>query len=73
MVDPFDLLLMALAAVSWATRDLKATVVISTMVALSTALRFTQEHRSSRAAESLQALVGNTATVLRQTQREVPL
>jgi Mg2+-importing ATPase len=73
VVDPFNLLLMALAAVSWATRDLKATVVISTMVALSTALRFTQEHRSSRAAESLQSLVGNTATVLRQTQREIPL
>jgi Mg2+-importing ATPase len=52
-LDPFNLLLTALAAVSWATHDLKATVVISTMVALSTALRFVQEHRSSRAAESL--------------------
>ncbi|MFM8768358.1 MAG: cation-transporting P-type ATPase, partial [Rubrivivax sp.] len=63
-LDPFNLLLTALAAVSWATHDLKATVVISSMVGLSTALRFVQEHRSSRAAEALQALVSNTATVL---------
>jgi P-type Mg2+ transporter len=72
-LDPFNLLLTALAAVSWATHDLKATVVISTMVALSTALRFVQEHRSSRAAESLKALVSNTATVMRQGRREVPI
>jgi Mg2+-importing ATPase len=72
-LDPFNLLLTALAAVSWATHDLKATVVISTMVALSTALRFVQEHRSSRSAESLKALVSNTATVMRQGRREVPI
>ena len=72
-LDPFNLLLTALAGVSWATHDLKATVVISTMVALSTALRFVQEHRSSRAAESLKALVSNTATVMRQERREVPI
>ena len=72
-LDPFNLLLTALAGVSWATHDLKATVVISTMVALSTALRFVQEHRSSRAAESLKALVSNTATVMRQGRREVPI
>ena len=72
-LDPFNLLLTELAAVSWATHDLKATVVISTMVALSTALRFVQEHRSSRSAESLKALVSNTATVMRQGRREVPI
>jgi Mg2+-importing ATPase len=72
-LDPFNLLLTALAAVSWATHDLKATVVIGTMVTLSTALRFAQEHRSSRAAESLKALVSNTATVMRQGRREVPI
>ena len=72
-LDPFNLLLTALAGVSWATHDLKATVVISTMVALSTALRFVQEHRASRAAESLKALVSNTATVMRQGRRKVPI
>jgi Mg2+-importing ATPase len=72
-LDPFNLLLTALAAVSWATHDLKATVVIGTMVTLSTALRFAQEHRSSRAAESLKALVSNTATVMRQGRLELPI
>jgi Mg2+-importing ATPase len=72
-LDPFNLLLTALAAVSWATNDLKATTVIGTMVTLSTALRFAQEHRSSRAAESLKALVSNTATVMRQGRLEVPI
>jgi Mg2+-importing ATPase len=72
-LDPFNLLLTGLAAVSWATHDLKATVVIGTMVTLSAALRFAQEHRSSRAAESLKALVSNTATVMRQGRLELPI
>ena len=70
-LDPFNLLLTALGTISWATHDLKATVVIGTMVALSTALRFVQEHRSSKAAERLKNLVSNTATVLRQLPLEV--
>ncbi len=71
--DPFNLLLTLLAVVSYLTEDAKATVVIALMVALSTTIRFVQEQRSSRAAESLKALVGNTATVLRQGPRELPL
>ena len=72
-LDPFNLLLSALAAVSWATHDLKAATVIGLMVVLSTAIRFVQEHRSVRAAESLKRMVGNTATVLRQSAGEVPV
>ncbi len=63
--NPFNLLLTALAALSWLTQDAKATIVIGAMVALSTVIRFVQEGRSNRAAASLKALVGNTATVLR--------
>lgn len=63
--NPFNLLLTLLAAVSWLTDDSKATVVIGSMVALSTVIRFVQEARSSRAAEALKALVSNTATVWR--------
>ncbi len=65
--DPFNLLLTALAIVSWLTEDARATVVIGVMVVLSTGIRFVQERRSNRAAESLKAMVGNTATVLRRT------
>ncbi len=64
--DPFNLLLTALAIVSWLTEDARATVVIGVMVVLSTGIRFVQERRSNRAAESLKAMVGNTATVLRR-------
>jgi len=64
--DPFNLLLTALALVSYLSADTKATVVIGVMVALSTLIRFVQEGRSRRAAESLKAMVGNTATVIRR-------
>jgi len=64
--DPFNLLLTALACISYLGADLKATVVIATMVLLSTLIRFVQEGRSHRAARGLKALVGNTATVLRR-------
>ncbi|MGE8209347.1 MAG: magnesium-translocating P-type ATPase [Stenotrophomonas rhizophila] len=64
--NPFNLLLTLLAVVSWLTEDVKATVVIGTMVVLSTLIRFVQEGRSNRAAERLKALVGNNARVLRR-------
>ena len=63
--NPFNLLLTLLAAVSYATDDMKATVVISAMVLLSTVLRFVQESRSSKAADALKAMVSNQATVMR--------
>ena len=66
--NPFNLLLTALATISWLTHDTKATVVIASMVVLSTLMRFVQEGRSHRAAEQLKALVSNTATVLRRSQ-----
>ena len=71
--DPFNLLLSALAVVSGLTDDLKATVVIGVMVALSTAIRFVQEHRSTQAAESLRAMVSNHATVLRPAHQDIPI
>ena len=63
--NPFNLLLTALAVVSYVTQDLKAALVIGSMVALSTVIRFVQEHRSSQASLALKELVGNRATVLR--------
>jgi len=62
---PFSLLLTALAVISYATEDLKATIVIGAMVMLATVIRFWQETKSSKAAEELKALVRTTATVLR--------
>ncbi|SMB25246.1 magnesium transporter [Sterolibacterium denitrificans] len=64
-VDPFNLLLTVLATISFFTEDIKATVVISIMVTLSTSIRFFQEAKSNKAADKLKAMVRNTATVLR--------
>jgi len=68
--NPFNLLLTVLAIISWATHDNKAASVISTMVVLSTGLRFWQENRSHEAADKLKAMVSSTATVLRRSQAD---
>ncbi len=65
-VNPFNLLLSLLAFVSYLTEDVKATIVIGSMVGLSTILRFVQESRSNRAADRLKDMVSTTATVLRR-------
>jgi Mg2+-importing ATPase len=64
--NPFNLLLTALAIVSWLTKDTKAAVVIGSMVILSTSMRFIQERRSNHAAQRLKELVSNNATVIRR-------
>lgn len=64
--NPFNLLLTLLAVISWLTEDLKAAIVIFSMVVLSTLLRFWQESKSNQAADALKAMVSNTATVLRR-------
>jgi P-type Mg2+ transporter len=66
-VNPFNLLLTALAVLSFFSGDAKATVVIGVMVALSTGIRFVQEGRSRRAADGLRAMVSNKATVIRRS------
>ncbi|HET8710061.1 MAG TPA: magnesium-translocating P-type ATPase [Spongiibacteraceae bacterium] len=64
--NPFNLLLTTLALISFYTNDSEAAIVITSMVVLSTLLRFIQEARSNRAAEQLKAMVSNTATVIRR-------
>ncbi|MBC3878307.1 magnesium-translocating P-type ATPase [Undibacterium sp. FT79W] len=68
--NPFNLLLTLLVVVSYATDDMKAALVIGTMVVLSTFLRFWQESRSNKAADELKAMVSNTATVIRRDPSE---
>jgi Mg2+-importing ATPase len=70
--NPFNLLLTLLALVSYWTEDMKATVVIASMVLLSTLLRFWQELKSNQAADALKAMVSNTATVLRPDAGSAP-
>ena len=73
--NPFNLLLTLLAVISWLTEDLKAAIVIFSMVVLSTLLRFWQESKSNQAADALKAMVSNTATVMRRDapRSELPI
>jgi P-type Mg2+ transporter len=63
--NPLVLLLMALGVLSFLTGDVRATVVIFVMVVLGVVLRFFQEMRADNAAAKLQAMVSNTATLVR--------
>jgi len=69
--NPFNLLLTLLAGLSYYTEDVKATIVIGSMVLLSTLIRFVQESRSNKAAEKLKEMVSTTATVLRRDPAEI--
>src|SRR5664280_54499 len=72
--NPLVLLLVALGVLSYLTGDLRATVVIFVMVVLGVVLRFFQELRADNAAAKLQAMVSNTATLVRDAkEKEVPL
>ncbi|MDE2400508.1 MAG: magnesium-translocating P-type ATPase [Burkholderiales bacterium] len=64
--NPFNLLLLALAVISYVAHDRTATLLIGSMVALSTLMRFLQEARSYREADKLKKMVSNTAAVLRR-------
>ena len=68
--NPLVILLVVLGAVSYLTGDLRATLVIASMVLLGIVLRFIQESRADHAAEQLQAMVSTTATVIREGQKQ---
>ena len=63
--NPFNVLLSLLALVAFLTDDFTGGLIITIMVSLSTLLRYWQESKSNKAAESLKAMVTNTAMVLR--------
>lgn len=63
--NPFVVLLMFLATVSFFIGEVDAVYIISIMVLLGVTMRFFQEYRSNLAAEKLRALVSTKATVLR--------
>ncbi len=69
--NPFNLLLTVLAAISFYTEDVRATIVIGSMVLLSTLIRFFEETRSNKAADRLKEMVSTTATVLRRDPAEI--
>ncbi|MBS1958717.1 MAG: magnesium-translocating P-type ATPase [Bdellovibrionales bacterium] len=66
MINPFVILLILIAIISFATDDRPGGIIISVMVTVSVALTFFQERRSNQAAEKLKSMVRTTATVLRR-------
>ena len=73
-VNPFTLVLLALAAISFVTdfwlatageKDITAVSIVLCMVLVSGMLRFVQEYRSGKAAEKLTEMVETTVTVQR--------
>ena len=84
-VTPFNGVLFTVSIVSLFTdvifaapedRSFRTIIVLTTMVLLSTLLRFWQEFRSNKAAEELKAMVSSTTAVLRagmQRPQEIPI
>lgn len=68
--NPLVILLIVLSAIALLTEDIKAAVIIFSMVVFSVVLPFSQEFRSSQAAEKLREMVHTTATVIRKYPRK---
>jgi Mg2+-importing ATPase len=72
--NPLVILLSVLAAISFATGDVRAGTVMCLMVVLGVLLKFIQETRADSAAAQLKAMIKVTATVIRDGQaNELPL
>ncbi|MDR2777733.1 MAG: magnesium-translocating P-type ATPase [Rickettsiales bacterium] len=67
--NSFNVVLMVLAAVSLATRDVKASVTIMSLVLVSSLIKFVQENKSNRASEKLKSMIRTTATTIRDGRR----
>ncbi len=70
-LNPFILLLSALAIISYLTDDKSGSMVMGVMVTVSVCLTFFQEFRSSQAAMRLKAMVSTNATVIRKIKTGV--
>ena len=65
VVNPLNLLLLALAVVSILTSDLVGAGIMTVMVAVAVIVGYVQESKSSRAVAALRSMVSNTALVRR--------
>ena len=74
LVNPLVVQLLVIAGVSFFMGDLRSTIVVGGLLAISVGLSSIQEERSGRAVEKLQAMVRTTVNVLRDgAETEVPL
>jgi P-type Mg2+ transporter len=66
VINPLVILLAVLATISFATGDLRAGLIMLSMIVLSVGLKWVQEAKASGAAAKLKAMISVTATVLRE-------
>jgi P-type Mg2+ transporter len=65
LLNPLVILLAVLAAISFATGDARAGIMMVSMIVLSVGLKLIQESKAGSAAAKLKAMISVTATVLR--------
>ncbi|MDR1498963.1 MAG: magnesium-translocating P-type ATPase [Rickettsiales bacterium] len=68
--NPFNIVLMILAAISFITKDGMAAVTISFLVIVSSLIKFIQENKSNSASEKLKSMIKTTATTLRDSKKK---
>ncbi len=72
--NPLTMLLMFLVLISFVTGDMRAVIVISSMILISVGLKFFQEEQAFNSAEKLRSMVKTTCTVMRNgVLREIDL
>ena len=81
-INPFSLVLITLVSVSYFTdiilvsaseRSYTSIIIVMIMIMIGGLLSFTQEYRSSKASEKLQAFVKNTTSVLRDGKGKIEI
>jgi P-type Mg2+ transporter len=65
VINPFNVVLLLLAAISCTTGDFDSMAIMSLMVSISVLIRFLQEYKSGKEAEKLKSMVRITTTVQR--------
>ncbi len=74
VLNPLVILLAVLVAISFATGDARAGIVMSMMIALGVGLKLIQEAKADNAAAKLKAMISVTATVIRDgTPQEIAI
>lgn len=74
LLNPLVVLLALLAAVSFATGDPRAGIMMAVMIVMGVGLKLIQEYRADTAAAKLKAMISVTATVVRDGRpQEIPV
>lgn len=63
--NPFNIVLLILATISFFSQDIMAGLTICCLVAISSIIKYIQENKSNKASERLRSMIKTTATVVR--------